>query len=137
MHVCVCVCVCTEGASISIQCEMRDRQHKYDKMPPVLRDMMDKNPKYACERVFCVHCGVWYCIVYIIYNRLYETHMGMLPPICEYCRTPHIFREGDQYMLLDLGGGTADIVCHEVVQNFKVKEIIGPKGGDFGGKQIE
>ncbi len=36
--------------------------------------------------------------------------------------------KGDRYMLLDLGGGTADITCHEVMGRGSVKEIAPPSG---------
>ncbi len=38
-------------------------------------------------------------------------------------------KTGDKYMVLDLGGGTADIAIHEVVGEAKVKEIAPPSGG--------
>jgi hypothetical protein len=43
------------------------------------------------------------------------------------------------YIICDLGGGTADIVCHERVFENKKEEIIekcSPKGGPFGSDEI-
>ena len=38
---------------------------------------------------------------------------------------------GEKYLLLDLGGGTADIACHQVIDDFSVKEVYQPSGGMF------
>ena len=35
----------------------------------------------------------------------------------------------EKYLLLDLGGGTADIACHQVVDDCTVKEVYQPSGG--------
>ena len=39
---------------------------------------------------------------------------------------------GDCYLLLDLGGGTADFACHEVLDDGHVSEIYHPSGGSWG-----
>ncbi len=38
---------------------------------------------------------------------------------------------------MDLGGGTADIACHEVVGELEVEEIAPPSGGAWGGIYID
>lgn len=38
-------------------------------------------------------------------------------------------RPNEKYLLLDLGGGTADIACHQVVDDYTVKEVYQPSGG--------
>lgn len=51
------------------------------------------------------------------------------------------FKDNDRYIVLDLGGGTADIACHEIInsniKNFKTKEIHPPTGGDWGSFKID
>ena len=38
-------------------------------------------------------------------------------------------QEGDKYILIDAGGGTVDIVVHEILQCKSVKEVFHPSGG--------
>eukprot|EP00485_Elphidium_margaritaceum_P019212 CAMPEP_0202731308 /NCGR_PEP_ID=MMETSP1385-20130828/187081_1 /ASSEMBLY_ACC=CAM_ASM_000861 /TAXON_ID=933848 /ORGANISM="Elphidium margaritaceum" /LENGTH=472 /DNA_ID=CAMNT_0049397601 /DNA_START=121 /DNA_END=1536 /DNA_ORIENTATION=+ len=47
------------------------------------------------------------------------------------------FMIGDQYVLLDVGGGTADICCHEIVGEFGVREVLAPSGGPWGSSLID
>ncbi len=44
---------------------------------------------------------------------------------------PHseLLKKGDRYMVLDLGGGTCDIVCHHMIGEYEVEEIRSPSGG--------
>jgi len=42
-----------------------------------------------------------------------------------------------KYMLLDLGGGTADIACHQVIDDYTVKEVYQPSGGAWGSTCID
>eukprot|EP01083_Nonionella_stella_P312685 1119270_1 len=57
--------------------------------------------------------------------------------------TPHshtTFTRGDKYILVDAGGGTVDIACHEILgQNgeYGVKEILAPSGGPWGSTFID
>eukprot|EP00484_Ammonia_sp_Unknown_P021757 CAMPEP_0197026112 /NCGR_PEP_ID=MMETSP1384-20130603/6279_1 /TAXON_ID=29189 /ORGANISM="Ammonia sp." /LENGTH=703 /DNA_ID=CAMNT_0042454723 /DNA_START=41 /DNA_END=2152 /DNA_ORIENTATION=+ len=44
---------------------------------------------------------------------------------------------GEKYLLLDLGGGTADIACHQVIDDFTVKEVYQPSGGAWGSGYID
>ena len=44
---------------------------------------------------------------------------------------------GDKYILVDAGGGTVDIACHEIIGNFEVKEIFHPSGGKWGSCYID
>lgn len=48
-------------------------------------------------------------------------------------RIPH----GCRYAVFDLGGGTADITCHEVNSDGTLKELQPPTGGDFGGIMVD
>ncbi|ETO02595.1 hypothetical protein RFI_34823, partial [Reticulomyxa filosa] len=48
-----------------------------------------------------------------------------------------LLQTGDAYMMLDLGGGTADIACHEIKGPFEVKELIAPSGGAWGSYYID
>eukprot|EP01083_Nonionella_stella_P079689 218766_1 len=43
-----------------------------------------------------------------------------------------VFCKGDKYILIDAGGGTVDIACHEIVSEFGVKEVLPPSGGPWG-----
>eukprot|EP01083_Nonionella_stella_P021233 58884_1 len=48
-----------------------------------------------------------------------------------------VFERGDKYLLVDLGGGTADFACHEVVDDYHVKQIRAPSGGPWGSTYID
>ncbi|ETO36039.1 hypothetical protein RFI_01025 [Reticulomyxa filosa] len=45
--------------------------------------------------------------------------------------------EDDKYILLDLGGGTADIACHQVLDGINVSQIYAPSGGPWGSTYID
>lgn len=47
------------------------------------------------------------------------------------------FEPGTQYMVLDLGGGTADITVHEVLPNLKLREVHHATGGAWGGTKVD
>ncbi|ETO20108.1 hypothetical protein RFI_17110 [Reticulomyxa filosa] len=47
------------------------------------------------------------------------------------------FKTGDCYMMMDLGAGTADMVCHEITAPFQVREMIASFGGPWGGSYID
>ncbi|XP_052793291.1 heat shock 70 kDa protein 12A-like [Mya arenaria] len=55
-----------------------------------------------------------------------------------YCRETFscVGNVGTRYILLDLGGGTADITCHKVVDG-GLKELKIPEGGGFGGTDVD
>ena len=38
--------------------------------------------------------------------------------------------KGDKYILLDVGGGTCDVACHEVIDEFAIAEVLHPSGTD-------
>lgn len=44
---------------------------------------------------------------------------------------------GEKYILVDAGGGTVDIACHEIVGQFGVKEVHHPSGGPWGSCYID
>ncbi|KAK3601031.1 hypothetical protein CHS0354_029251 [Potamilus streckersoni] len=44
---------------------------------------------------------------------------------------------GTLYMVVDLGGGTADIVIHKKIDQRRVKEISKPSGGPWGGTEVD
>ncbi|XP_021364052.1 heat shock 70 kDa protein 12A-like [Mizuhopecten yessoensis] len=46
-------------------------------------------------------------------------------------------RAGTKYMILDLGGGTADITVHESQVDGRLKEIHEPSGGPWGGTAVD
>ncbi|XP_062596447.1 heat shock 70 kDa protein 12B-like [Saccostrea cucullata] len=67
-----------------------------------------------------------------------------------YCNVGHIgfksirgktesykFTTGTRYMVLDLGGGTADITVHEVQPNQTLREIHYATGGAWGGTKVD
>eukprot|EP01083_Nonionella_stella_P285946 973248_1 len=47
------------------------------------------------------------------------------------------FGKGDKYILLDVGGGTCDVACHEVVGEFAIAEVLHPSGGKWGATYID
>ena len=46
-------------------------------------------------------------------------------------------KKGDKYVLVDAGGGTVDIACHEILGEFGVKEVLPPSGGPWGSFYID
>ena len=48
----------------------------------------------------------------------------------------NLMKEGDYYIICDLGGGTGDIVTHLIGANKNVNEICTPNGGNFGSNEI-
>ncbi len=44
---------------------------------------------------------------------------------------------GTKYIMLDLGGGTADIASHKSIGNGKFEQIFAPDGGDWGSKPCD
>eukprot|EP01083_Nonionella_stella_P052426 139072_1 len=47
------------------------------------------------------------------------------------------FNKKDKYVLVDAGGGTVDIVAHEIYSDFGVKELIASFGGPYGSINID
>eukprot|EP01084_Bolivina_argentea_P092332 166119_1 len=47
------------------------------------------------------------------------------------------FSAGDRYILVDAGGGTVDIACHEIIDENGVREIVHPTGGKWGSCYID
>ena len=50
------------------------------------------------------------------------------------------FQKGEKYVLVDAGGGTTDIACHEILADdgeYGVKEILHPSGGPWGSCYID
>jgi len=47
------------------------------------------------------------------------------------------FKNGERCLILDLGGGTADMSAMEIVDDFYVKELYPPDGGPFGSTYID
>ena len=48
----------------------------------------------------------------------------------------NLMKEGNYYIVCDLGGGTGDIVTHLIGVNKNVNEICPPNGGKFGSNEI-
>ena len=48
----------------------------------------------------------------------------------------NLMKEGDYYIICDLGGGTGDIITHLIGVNKNLKEIYTPNGGKFGSNEI-
>lgn len=44
---------------------------------------------------------------------------------------------GDKYMVVDLGGGTADITVHQQCEDLTLEEIVPASGGPWGGKSVD
>eukprot|EP01083_Nonionella_stella_P278113 945653_1 len=50
------------------------------------------------------------------------------------------FKKGKKYVLVDAGGGTVDIACHEILGQdgeYGVKEVLAPSGGPWGSMFID
>ena len=48
-----------------------------------------------------------------------------------------LWSKGHKYLLVDAGGGTVDIACHEIVDAKSVKEVMHPSGGAWGSRYID
>ncbi|XP_060070185.1 heat shock 70 kDa protein 12A-like [Ylistrum balloti] len=48
-----------------------------------------------------------------------------------------VAKSGTKYMVLDLGGGTADITVHQRQHDGTLKELLPATGGAFGGKSVD
>ncbi|OPL32799.1 hypothetical protein AM593_05223, partial [Mytilus galloprovincialis] len=48
-----------------------------------------------------------------------------------------IFTSGSKYMVVDLGGGTADITIHQVAEDGTLKELHSASGGAWGGIKVD
>lgn len=46
-------------------------------------------------------------------------------------------KEGNYYIICDLGGGTGDIVAHKVGDNNNLEELISASGGNYGSNEID
>ena len=44
--------------------------------------------------------------------------------------------KGSKYILIDAGGGTVDIACHQFMENYSVKELFYPTGGPWGDMNV-
>merc|ERR1719474_244039 len=52
-------------------------------------------------------------------------------------KTDLSLRKNEKYILVDAGGGTVDIACHEILGEFEVKEVLHPSGGPWGSCYID
>eukprot|EP01083_Nonionella_stella_P286562 975339_1 len=48
-----------------------------------------------------------------------------------------LFCKGEKYILIDAGGGTVDVACHEIIGEFGVKEVLPPSGGPWGSCKVD
>ena len=75
-------------------------------------------------------------------NPKISNHLIMvLEPDCVSLQIQHEFRNtfknNDKYIIIDAGGGTVDIIAHQVINNFGAKEIAIATGGPFGSTYID
>ncbi|GES97236.1 hypothetical protein GLOIN_2v1678685 [Rhizophagus clarus] len=58
-----------------------------------------------------------------------------------YCLSPseksHSLKPGDSFMVVDCGGGTVDLTCHELLANNKLRKITSPTGGSYGSSFVD
>ncbi|KAK3591132.1 hypothetical protein CHS0354_040195 [Potamilus streckersoni] len=47
------------------------------------------------------------------------------------------FTPKQKFLLVDLGGGTADIIAYEVMESNNLRELTEPNGGDWGGVTVD
>lgn len=52
-------------------------------------------------------------------------------------RDTSLFNPGSKYMVIDLGGGTADITVHRVEDDESLCEVHSPSGGAWGGTSVD
>lgn len=52
-------------------------------------------------------------------------------------RDTSLFKPGSKYMVIDLGGGTADITVHRVEDDKSLCEVHSPSGGAWGGTTVD
>jgi len=50
---------------------------------------------------------------------------------------PSAFSPGTRYVLIDAGGGTVDIACHQVLAEMEMEEVHRPTGGPWGSDKID
>jgi len=53
------------------------------------------------------------------------------------CQSESAFKTGERYILIDAGGGTVDIACHQVKGEYSMEEIYHPTGGAWGSDYID
>eukprot|EP01084_Bolivina_argentea_P137463 242076_1 len=71
---------------------------------------------------------------------VYEPDCGSLSIQTEVNQRKHQNQEWSKrgrYILLDAGGGTCDVACHQMLGDFAVEEIFRPSGGPWGSKFID
>lgn len=59
---------------------------------------------------------------------------------CRYlpdARGSDVFKEGSKYMVIDLGGGTADITVQQVAGDGRLRELHKASGGAWGGTKVD
>ena len=47
------------------------------------------------------------------------------------------YLEGSKYIIIDAGGGTVDVACHQFMNNYSAKELFHPSGGAWGDMYID
>ncbi|KAL4230259.1 hypothetical protein ACF0H5_010645 [Mactra antiquata] len=67
-----------------------------------------------------------------VYCKFLPSHQ-----LSESSASQSMFKPGVKYMVVDLGGGTADITVHKVESGKKLCEIHGPSGGAWGGTKVD
>ena len=60
-------------------------------------------------------------------NPKFKKLTPLIPKISIDCS----LEKGDKYILLDVGGGTCDVACHKVVDEFAIAEVLHPSGNVF------
>jgi len=55
----------------------------------------------------------------------------------ESLKHPQAFLPGSQYLVVDCGGGTVDVVAHEIISPTELKEILPPSGGPWGSTYVD
>jgi len=88
------------------------------------------------------HCMKNWGIQAGLLNKDITNHLRVvLEPECASLQTQFEFKnefnDGDRYIIIDAGGGTVDIVSHEIFGNFGVKEVSQSRGGPYGSTNID
>eukprot|EP01083_Nonionella_stella_P004290 12396_1 len=87
--------------------------------------LVDANDKTQCKIVYepdCASLAIQHQLRNAKNNDSKEANIDDTPLFCE----------GEKYILIDGGGGTVDVACHEIMCEFGVKEVLPPSGGPWG-----
>eukprot|EP01083_Nonionella_stella_P128873 390634_1 len=120
-------CPCHMERCIQIQNETMDHRRA---------GLVDPNVEGQCKIVYEPDCASLALQYEINRNKSRICGATIEDTLCD-SHTHPSFTKGNKYILVDAGGGTVDIACHEILGDYGVKEILAPSGGPWGSKFID